>query len=205
MKNNNKIYTMKEAAEITGFQPHVIRYYETEFQLKIPRNESNRRYFTYKELEELEFIKGLQEKGLTNPQIRQVLKSPKVILEAKGKQEVAVSHGPNTASKTLDANGDAWMKEAIQYMRMELLDSLKELDYRRELEVLSEKVEELRNLLESQEKDVLLCENAKLKMKVKEKSYEVADLKDQLKRKENQSTTLFERLFSTKKSKQKLV
>ncbi|GAB6087858.1 helix-turn-helix domain-containing protein [Alkaliphilus crotonatoxidans] len=206
MKNNHKIYTMKEASEITGFQPHVIRYYETEFQLKIPRNESNRRYFTYKELEELEFIKSLQEKGLTNPQIRQVLKSPKVILDSRGKQETAISSNVSKpVVKSTDISNEVWVKEAFQYMQMELRDSLKELDYRREIQELSEKVEALRSLLENQEKDVLLCENAKLKMKVKEKSYEVADLKDQLKRKENQKVSFFDKLFSNKRSKQKLV
>lgn len=36
----------------------------------------------------------------------------------------------------------------------------------------------LRNEINSKERDVLICENAKLKMKVKEKSYEVAELKE---------------------------
>lgn len=199
MKNNNTIYTMKEVSELTGFKPHVIRFYETEFGLKIPRNETNRRYFTYKELEELEFIKGLQEKGLTNQQIRQVLKSPKVMLESRGKQETALTTNNKSIAKNTEPSPEVWMKEAVHYLRMELLENLKELDHRREIEELSSKIEELRLQLSNQEKDVLICENAKLKMKVKEKSYEVAELRDQLKRQNNQNHSIFDKLFRSNK------
>lgn len=56
----------------------------------------------------------------------------------------------------------------------------------------------LRNELSSKERDVLICENAKLKMKVKEKSYEVAGLKEQIKRLEN-NKGFFQKLFKNSK------
>ncbi|MCD5413820.1 MAG: MerR family transcriptional regulator [Clostridiales bacterium] len=34
------IFYIKEVSEITGFKPHVIRFYENEFQLEIPRKEN---------------------------------------------------------------------------------------------------------------------------------------------------------------------
>ncbi|MBM7614104.1 MerR family transcriptional regulator [Alkaliphilus hydrothermalis] len=201
MKNNNTIYSMKEVAEITGFKPHVIRFYEDQFQLKIPRNESNRRYFTYKEIEDLEYIKQLQDKGLTNPQIQKILKSPKIIIEQKGRNEVAISSSKAVA-KAEDINPDLWLREAIENIKMELIESVRGIDHRQEIENLSDKIDDLRNQLNNQEKDVLICENAKLKMKLKEKSYEVAELKDRIKREDNQKKSVFERLFFSKKKNQ---
>ncbi len=206
MKNNNEIYSIKEVAEITGFKPHVIRFYENEFQLKIPRNEGNRRYFTFKELEELQYIKKMQDKGLTNPQIRQVLKSPKIIIEAKNKNEVAaVSSNNKMTVKKDEITTELWVREAIEYLKMEVLESVKDLNYREEIEKLSSKVDELRLELNNQEKDVLICENAKLKMKIKEKSYEVAELKDKLKREEATKKTIFSRFPFFRKQKNLIV
>jgi hypothetical protein len=53
----------------------------------------------------------------------------------------------------------------------------------------------LRNEINSKERDVLICENAKLKMKVKEKSYEVAELKEKINRRENSESNFFKRIF----------
>lgn len=66
------------------------------------------------------------------------------------------------------------------------------------IEKLKDEITELRNELSSKERDVLICENAKLKMKVKEKSYETAELKDKIKRLEN-NKGLLQRIFKTNK------
>ncbi|WP_192929859.1 helix-turn-helix domain-containing protein [Alkaliphilus serpentinus] len=197
MKINAETYSIKEISELTGFQPHVIRFYEKEFQLKIPRDSGNRRYFTYKELEELLYIKNLQERGLTNPQIRQVLKSPKVVLEGKSKKEVAVT-GSNKVMTNSEAMNEAWIREAIEYLKMEVIDSLSRVDNKKQIEELSVKIDELKLQLNNQEKDVLICENAKLKMKLKEKSYEVAELKDKIRRENAQKKSIFKSIFGAK-------
>ncbi|SCZ01275.1 helix-turn-helix domain-containing protein [Alkaliphilus peptidifermentans] len=195
MKTSNEVYSINEISELTGFKPHVIRFYEKEFQLKIPRDTGNRRYFTYRELEDLLYIKSMQEKGLTNPQIKQVLKSPKIAMDSKTKKEVAVS-APIKLVRNEEKNYDVLIKEATQYLSMQVSETIKNIDTRKEIAELSEKIDELKNQLNNQEKDVLICENAKLKMKVKEKSYEVAELKDKLKREQTQKKSLFERMFS---------
>ncbi len=33
----DKEYTISEVAELTGYPPHVLRYYEKEFELEVPR------------------------------------------------------------------------------------------------------------------------------------------------------------------------
>jgi hypothetical protein len=60
---------------------------------------------------------------------------------------------------------------------------------------LKEEIIMLRNEINSKERDVLICENAKLKMKVKEKSYEVAELKEKINRRENSESNFFKRIF----------
>ena len=62
----------------------------------------------------------------------------------------------------------------------QLLEKNKELNDQM-VQKLMDEIVALRNELNSKERDVLICENAKLKMKVKEKSYEVAELREKLK------------------------
>ena len=50
-------YTISEASEITGYAPHVLRYYEKEFDIDVPRTESNHRFYTNKEIELIQYIK----------------------------------------------------------------------------------------------------------------------------------------------------
>ncbi len=85
----NKKYSISEASEIIGFSNHVIRFYENEFEIIVPRNKSNHRYYTYKEIEEFLYIKSLKERGLSNNQIKEVLKSPEIIM---GSDEIAITN-----------------------------------------------------------------------------------------------------------------
>ncbi|AKL95392.1 transcriptional regulator MerR family [Clostridium aceticum] len=194
----NEVYSIKEISDIIGFKPHVIRYYEKEFELEIPRDEGNRRYFTYKELEELRNIKILQDKGLTNKQIKNLMKSPEVMMNGNDNalQEIAVSSSDYIQYAI--ENSSALIQEEFQNLLNQTLASIQQLDYRKEIEVLSEKVDELKNELVNQEKDILICENAKLKMQVKEKAYELAELKEKIKREENKNKSIFKKIFGGK-------
>lgn len=191
-------YSIKEISEITGFKPHVIRFYEKEFQLNIPRNESNRRIFTYQELEKLQYIKSLKEKGLTNRQIKQVLESPEIIIN-----EIDDSFCTNenaTTSLSVESSSNITEIENCndENILKQLVTLIHRIDYRKEFEELQYKIDKLHNQMINQEKDILICENAKLKMKLKEKSYEVAELKEKLKREQNKKVSIIARIFGTK-------
>ena len=82
MLDLDREYTISEVAEFTGYPPHVLRYYEKEFQLEIPRNESNHRSYTYREIELFQYIRSLQDKGFSNKQIKLIIKSPEILLDA---------------------------------------------------------------------------------------------------------------------------
>ena len=73
-------YTISEVSEMTGYAPHVLRYYEKEFEIEIPRTDSNHRYYTTKEIELIQYIKMLQDKGFSNKQIKLIISSPELVI-----------------------------------------------------------------------------------------------------------------------------
>lgn len=196
----DKEYSISEASEITGYPPHVLRFYEKEFELDIPRNESNHRYYTYNEIELFQYIKSLQNKGFSNKQIKLILKSPEVLINSN--DETALTNIPqhdnidlvelaNTISNNLQENFFNKLLEVLENNKEYNAQIIKEL---------TDEIINLRNELNSKEKDVLICENAKLKMKIKEKSYEVAELKEKIKRMES-NKGFFRKIFNRNKLK----
>lgn len=185
----DKQYTISEVAELTSYPPHVLRYYEKEFELEILRNESNHRYYTYIEIEKFQYIKSLQEKGFSNKQIKLIIQSPELLLGSKNE----------TALTEIDSNKTINSIELAEEISLtlrenffdelfnELIDVLNNNNQysTKTIEELRDEIVGLRDELNSKERDVLICENAKLKMKVKEKSYQTAELREQLKRIEN--------------------
>ena len=59
-----KRYSISEASEILNLETHVLRYWEVELSLEIPRNEMGHRYYTIEEIKTFEKIKDLKEQGL---------------------------------------------------------------------------------------------------------------------------------------------
>ncbi|WP_416197964.1 MAG: DNA-binding transcriptional regulator, MerR family [Sporanaerobacter sp.] len=191
-------YTISEVSELTDYPPHVLRYYEKEFELDIPRNESNHRYYTYKEIELIQYIKSLQNKGFSNKQIKLIIKSPELIVDDN--EETAITTimpmeklDINHLSQEISDNLHNILNEELK----PLIDSKYNSNEQIILE-LKEEIENLRKEISSKERDVLICENAKLKMKIKEKSYETAELREELKRKENANKGFFKKLFKSK-------
>ncbi len=181
---NKKRLSISQVAEITGYKPHVIRFYEKEFNLEIPRNKSGHRCFTYKELEDLKYIKQLQDKGLTNSQIKVVLKTPEIMLEGDEKaREVAVA---GTPAIQRDYYSQGEIQDFIQRFGEEIKGGLANIN---------DNIQELTDEIRAKDKDILICENAKLKMDVKRRAYEVAELKEQLRREKNRKTSFFGKLF----------
>ncbi len=191
-------YTISEVAELTSYPPHVLRYYEKEFELEIPRNQSNHRYYTYLEIEIFQYIKSLQNKGFSNKQIKLIIKSPELLVDSN--EETALTNitpRENINSLELAKEISLNLQEGFFDDLIKRLDSNSECSIQM-IEKLKDEITELRNELSSKERDVLICENAKLKMKVKEKSYETAELKDKIKRLEN-NKGLLQRIFKTNK------
>ena len=67
-------YSISEAGKLVGVESHVLRYWEDELQLKIPRNGKDYRYYTELHIQLLKKVKELKEKGYQLKAIEQVLK-----------------------------------------------------------------------------------------------------------------------------------
>lgn len=67
-------YTISEAGKLVGVESHVLRYWEDELALNIPRNGKSHRYYTELHIRLFQKIKELKEKGYQLKAIEQVLK-----------------------------------------------------------------------------------------------------------------------------------
>ena len=67
-------YSISEAGKLVDVKSHVLRYWEDELQLKIPRNGKDYRYYTDLHIQLLKKVKELKEKGYQLKAIEQVLK-----------------------------------------------------------------------------------------------------------------------------------
>lgn len=74
---NKMYYSIREAAEMTGLQPHVLRYWETEFKdLKPKKNRAGNRVYREQDIELILEIKNLlHDQRFTIEGARQELKT----------------------------------------------------------------------------------------------------------------------------------
>lgn len=194
MLDLNHEYTISEVSELTGYAPHVLRYYEKEFEIDVPRNNSNHRYFTYKEVELIQYIKSLQDKGFGNKQIKLIISSPEIMMNVQ--DDTGLIAADNNYFDTYQI-----AKEISMTLEEEFFDKLFNCINQgaenniKVIEELRDEVTLLRSELNSKERDVLICENAKLKMKVKEKTFENIELKEKLKKIQEKQVGFFKKIF----------
>lgn len=186
-------YTISEVSDLTGYAPHVLRYYEKEFDIEVPRTDSNHRYYTLKEIELIQYIKMLQEKGFSNKQIKIIITSPELIVSNPNETSLEVTNSDIDASsiaieisKSLEEMFFARLNDVITKSNQDSIGIIKEL---------KDEIIALRQEINSKERDVLICENAKLKMGLKEKTYEIMELKDKIKKYESSQIGFFKKIF----------
>lgn len=68
-----KRYTISEAAKMLEVENHVLRYWEEELNLAVPRNELGHRYYREEEIQLLNCIKELKNKGFQLKAVKEVL------------------------------------------------------------------------------------------------------------------------------------
>ena len=70
---NEKRYIISDAAKLIDVEPHVLRYWEEELGMDIPRNEMGHRYYTDKEVRLFTQVRDLKEKGFQLKAIKMIL------------------------------------------------------------------------------------------------------------------------------------
>lgn len=71
-------YMISDAADMVHVETHVLRYWEEELELAIPRNEMGHRYYTRENIKEFQKIKELKDQGYQLKAIRIILHTGKV-------------------------------------------------------------------------------------------------------------------------------
>ena len=66
-------YMISDAANIVHVESHVLRYWEDELELNIPRNEMGHRYYTKENIAEFQRLKELKEQGYQLKAIRMIV------------------------------------------------------------------------------------------------------------------------------------
>ena len=82
-------YMISDAAEMVHVESHVLRYWEEELELSIPRNEMGHRYYTRENIREFQRVKELKDQGYQLKAIRGILHNGKT--SEAGTQEVVIT------------------------------------------------------------------------------------------------------------------
>ena len=66
-------YIISDAAKMIDVEPHVLRYWEEELEMDIPRNEMGHRYYTEREVRLFTQVRDLKDKGFQLKAIKMIL------------------------------------------------------------------------------------------------------------------------------------
>lgn len=97
-------YLISEAARLTGVEAHVLRFWEEELELEIPRNEQGHRYYTEENIDVFHRIRVMKEAGLPLKMIREKLANPDAEQEGKAeakKESCSDLHNQTEAAPSL--------------------------------------------------------------------------------------------------------
>lgn len=102
-------YIISDAAKMINVEPHVLRYWEEELAIEIPRNELGHRYYTEKEIHLFENIRDLKEKGFQLKAIRLIittLNEDAPFEKKEGAEEETVPEEELTAAQPFEEKAD---------------------------------------------------------------------------------------------------
>ena len=93
-------YMISDAANMVHVETHVLRYWEEELELAIPRNEMGHRYYTRENIRDFQRIKDIKEQGYQLKAIRMILHNGSVEELAPQDQPVLVEQPKNTKNQS---------------------------------------------------------------------------------------------------------
>ena len=81
-------YMISDAAAAVNVETHVLRYWEEELELSVPRNEMGHRYYTKENINEFFKIKELKEQGYQLKEIKNILHGGELPKEVTPRAEI---------------------------------------------------------------------------------------------------------------------
>ena len=114
-------YTISDAAKMVKVESHVLRYWEDELSLEIPRNEMGHRYYTQKEIDVFCQIRALKERGFQLKSIKDVMeiifdeeKATNIISLENVRQSLQETNGKDLKdNQELEMNGEETKEEMM--------------------------------------------------------------------------------------------
>lgn len=92
-------YMISDAANLAQVEAHVLRYWEDELDLDIPRNEMGHRYYTRENIKQFQRIKELKEQGYQLKAIRMILHSGEEGWDAATNTQSKANQVPSVSRK----------------------------------------------------------------------------------------------------------
>ena len=105
-------YMISDAADMVHVETHVLRYWEEELELAIPRNEMGHRYYTRDNIKEFQKIKDLKDQGYQLKAIRMILHSGELVPLPPGDTNTL----PPAASSTSEMTAEERMSQFRELM-----------------------------------------------------------------------------------------
>ena len=112
---NEVRYIISDAAKKVSVEPHVLRYWEEELDLRIPRNEMGHRYYREKDIEMLKMVKQLKDKGFQLKAIKMEVEALEQRMEETS-YELATHHEPATEIESVDEDREERMMQFRKIM-----------------------------------------------------------------------------------------
>jgi DNA-binding transcriptional MerR regulator len=189
-------YIISDASKQLDVEPHVLRYWEEELELDIPRNELGHRYFRAEDLDMLKSVKKLKEQGLQLKAIKMML--PQILNEDKlcEKEEDTPRQEVQQVSKVVPMevpqSGTSKVQQFQEFLQGVLEDTLKENNLILKEQLTKEVSSEVRLLLEEREEK-------------EERRYKKLDetIREMQKMRQETATSTSRKFFRSKKSKTK--
>lgn len=97
----NARYMISDAANIVNVESHVLRYWEEELELAIPRNEMGHRYYTEENIAQFQKIKEWKEQGYQLKAIRMMIHSGNPEQDGETYAGTSLRPGPEHYSENL--------------------------------------------------------------------------------------------------------
>lgn len=119
-------YMISDASSLIQVESHVLRYWEEELELEIPRNEMGHRYYTEENIRQFRQIKRLKEEGFQLKAIKMLIHNNQPddqdetqAMKSFEKEEQAVSSERNEGRQKQDVKSEKWKEEATDAFKYE--------------------------------------------------------------------------------------
>ena len=116
-----KRYIISDASKMLNVESHVLRYWEEELEITIPRNEMGHRYYTENHINLLKNVRDLKKQGYGLRAIKMMINDPKDPSDSKALPEMTT---PNNKMEQFQAIMDKIVSKALKEGAVDLSKEL---------------------------------------------------------------------------------